>query len=621
MTLRILSMALIGLVIGLVAGLCSLTAPGERLENRYALGILYALRQPLQPPPGAVIIAIDKQTLAWLRDKSANDEKTNLLACMPGSAQSELDKIRGPGSLPRSVHACLLQELRRLGVSIAAFDILFSVPGNSEDDEKLAAALRGHGSAVILVGYERSVMRDGASELLVEREIRPLALFQQNAAAAGAFIVTRSGGPVYGYWRRVAGFEDTPSLPEEVLRLRVSQSEGKKINSLPDGSFRYLWLYGPPGSIETISARDILRGLASDRVLGTSTTSAAFIGASDPDTTNFPDAFPSFFQGPSDADMSGVELLATAYLNLLHGEHLQHLSTASSFGLIVLFALGLALVAQIRGRFAMFGVACAALLYLFIAAFLFARLRILLPLGTPLFIIAPLMWLLALAMRYRFARALIMHLMPAPVARRLLTSSVDEHGPMVAEDATVVFFDVIGSTTIAEKIPALEFSNLMNAYHETVTHNVGKHRGYVSAFAGDGVVVVFSKTDAGPDHAIFACRSILAVIKELGRMNNNNKNTGIPPLGIRVGVNSGMIAAGELGSRDRFNFSVVGDVVNLAARLEQLGKSLCSGEKDVILVGISAWRLASQDEFRFVDYGVCSIPGRESPEHVYRLAI
>ena len=114
MTLRILSMAFIGLVIGLVAGLFSLTAPGERLENRYALGILYALRQPLKPPPGAVIIAIDKQTLVWLRDKSANDEKTNLLACMPSSAQSELDKIRGPGSLPRSVHACLLQELRRL---------------------------------------------------------------------------------------------------------------------------------------------------------------------------------------------------------------------------------------------------------------------------------------------------------------------------------------------------------------------------------------------------------------------------------------------------------------------------------------------------------------------------
>ena len=214
-----LSASLLGLVVGLIAGFLSLTPFGAWIENRYALGLLYAIRQPVQAPPGAVVIGIDNQSLAWLRDPDAADEKSKLLACVTGNAARELSEVRGPGSLPRSVHACLLQELRRLGISVAAFDIIFSVPGPVEDDEKLAAAFRDLAPAVILVGYERSHIRDGASELLVEREIKPIAAFQQSASGVGAFVVTRTGGPVYGYMRRVAGFEDTKSFPEEILRL------------------------------------------------------------------------------------------------------------------------------------------------------------------------------------------------------------------------------------------------------------------------------------------------------------------------------------------------------------------------------------------------------------------
>ena len=94
------------------------------------------------------------------------------------------------------------------------------MPGVSEDDARLANAFREHGSVAILVGFDRSVVRDGASEVLVEREVRPFKLFTEKAAASGAFVVPRSGGPIYGYWRVVPGFVDTKSLPEVTLGLR-----------------------------------------------------------------------------------------------------------------------------------------------------------------------------------------------------------------------------------------------------------------------------------------------------------------------------------------------------------------------------------------------------------------
>src|SRR5688500_4619765 len=205
------------LVLAVLSALFSLTPLANRIEHQYALGLLYLFRQPVDPPPGATIIALDKQTLDWLRHPDEEKQRSELVRCLPASVRSNLEQIRGPGSLPRSLHACLLEKLKEIGFKVAVFDILFGVPGTSEDDARLAHAFRKHGSVAILVGFDRSVVRDGASEVLVEREVKPPQLFLQSVAASGAFIVPRSGGPIYGYWRVVPGFFDTKSLPEVAL--------------------------------------------------------------------------------------------------------------------------------------------------------------------------------------------------------------------------------------------------------------------------------------------------------------------------------------------------------------------------------------------------------------------
>jgi adenylate cyclase len=608
----------VGFAMAAFAWLFSLTPAANRIESQYALGLLYRLRGPVEPQSGAVIIAIDKATLTWLRESAAAPEDNRWLSCPPPQDLNELSEIRGPGDLPRSVHACLLEQLRHVGFPVVAFDILFAVKGNDEDDARLARALREHGATAILVGIERSTIRDGGSELLVEREVQPLAMFRDSAAATGTFVIPRSGGPVYGFLRAVPGFEGIRSLPDEAGRLFRSPAE-----DAPPGksAFEYLWLYGPPGSIETVSARDILSGEESDAVRSAASRSVAFVGASDPNTTDFQDVFPSFFRSGIGADISGVELAATAFLNAETGEILRRLPSAAEAALVVFIAFVFGFLARARAVYAMLAVPLTGMAYLLAAMFAFSNSRLLLPIGTPIFVVGPVAFVIAVFIRYRLARALIMRLAPAPAARRMLQRPTDHRSAAVAQDATVVFFDLIGSTAIAEKIPAVAYNALLSSYFDTVSDLVEKHRGLIATFSGDGITAVFTETDGGQNHAVRACHSVVAVLRSIGTINIDNSKNSLPPLHMRVGLNSGSVAEGEIGAHDRFNFSVVGDVVNLAARLEQLGKTLFPDEKDVVLVGEATHRMAAPAGLPFSECGVVQIRGREHPEQVYRLAI
>ena len=89
---------------------------------------------------------------------------------------------------------------------------------------------------------------------------------------------------------------------------------------------------------------------------------------------------------------------------------------------------------------------------------------------------------------------------------------------------------------------------------------------------------------------------------------------------MRFGLNSGEVAEGEIGAQERFNFSVMGDVVNLAARLEQLGKTLFPGDKNVILIGASTRSRVEGRGVVIENCGLQSIIGRKMKENVYRLA-
>jgi adenylate cyclase len=263
----------------------------------------------------------------------------------------------------------------------------------------------------------------------------------------------------------------------------------------------------------------------------------------------------------------------------------------------------------------------AALSYLAAAALVFSSLRLFLPVATPVFVVAPAALLVAIFIRYRFARALTMRLAPAPVAKRMLAKVTDHRDMAVSHEATVVFFDLIGSSGIGERLSPLDFSRLLNTYFDTVTVIVERHRGLISGYIGDGIMAVFRDSIRGQNHAVLACHAAVAAIRGISDVNTSNARNHFPQLRVRIGINSGRVAEGEIGARDRFNFSVVGDVVNLAARLERLGKRLFPGETNIVLVGRTTQRMCEHADLEFVDCGMRAIEGRERQEQVYRLIV
>lgn len=610
-----------GIAASVLAVLAHLTPFAHEIENRYGLGLLFSLRRPVPPPDGALVIAIDRQSIDWLRQSSANlpEEAPRLDSCIPAGARAQLERLKGPSSLPRSVYACLLRELSRLGVPVAVFDIMFSVPGLPEDDKMLAEAMRDHGATAILTGLERFAISKGGAGITVEQEKQAFPLIKESAAATGIFLVPRTQGFVHGYLRHARGLSESPSLIEVAQSLLDERGVAAGSRERHQSDFTYLWLYGPPGSIRTVPLRDFLTGEVPDDVRRAAARTVAFVGASDPSMVAYEDSFPSLYRNETDANISGVELAATAFLNLQTGHELRLPPWPLQIGIVFAFALALGLVATMAGASSVWAIAGLATMYLMAAFAAFAEWRLFLPVFVPIFVAAPIVTVLALVVRSRAAWALVKRLAPAPVARRLLNEPSRDRGEVVTSDATVAFFDIIGSTKLGEQIPDIPFGELMNDFHDAVTREVEACGGCVIAFAGDGMTALFGSSEAGPDHAFLACRSAISSVRQIRSLNVENAKRGIPPLGVRVGMNSGQVAEGSIGARDRFNFAVVGDAVNIASRLEQLGKTLFPNDQDVILVASATHQRASGRGLSFVACGAQKIPGRASDEFVFRL--
>ena len=468
-----------GAVMAICIGIFALTPIADRMEHRYGLGLLYGLRGPVAAPQGAIVVAIDRRTTAWLREISKNpgEEHRRLIACLPESVRDELGQLRGPGSLPRSVYACLLDEFRQHKFPVVAIDVLFSIEGEAEDDAAFATALKRHGGTILLVRFERSKVDVQGAEMLVERELQPHRVFRESAAATGSFLVPRAGGPPYGHWRRVPGFAGSKSLADHAFHLmRTHRSGAPPKAGETQSSFAYLWIYGPASSVVTVSMSDVLRGAVPEAILASAADTAVFVGASDPNTNDYIDLLPSFFEGRFGPNVAGVELAATAFLNMLRGHELHRLSPPVEAALILLFAFALGMAARGASGYALFAFPVIAAGFVLVASLLFNGQQLLLPVSTLAFVALPAAFLIAILVRYRFARTLVMRLAPAPVAQRLLKTLMNRRGAAVMTDATILFSDLIGSTKIGEQMSEMEFSTLLNTYYDTMTREIEAHR-------------------------------------------------------------------------------------------------------------------------------------------------
>ncbi len=181
--------------------------------------------------------------------------------------------------------------------------------------------------------------------------------------------------------------------------------------------------------------------------------------------------------------------------------------------------------------------------------------------------------------------------------------------------ATVLFVDIVGFTRLMEGQPPQLTINFLRVFHEHMAECIFRHGGTLDKFIGDGVMATFGTPDAQPDDEARALRCALDMVETVEGWNRGRRMRGLPPVRISVGAHVGPVLMGAIGSRNRLEYSAVGDTVNVASRLEQLSRS-----HDALVVTSAETLLAAgleeADAARFRAIGPVSVPGRAQPVEV-----
>ena len=201
---------------------------------------------------------------------------------------------------------------------------------------------------------------------------------------------------------------------------------------------------------------------------------------------------------------------------------------------------------------------------------------------------------------------------PSEVVRKVKTADERmELGYGEVREATIFFTDLEGFTTISETLSPEELIATLNAYFAVITEPIERHGGVINQFQGDAILATFNVPEDLADHAAHAIEAALEIQSVL---KGRTFGDGIV-LKSRIGINSGIVVGGLVGTGDRLGYTVHGDEVNLAARLEQINKE----HQTRIMVSERTRELAGPDKFSFKRIGSVTVRGRTVPTVIYTI--
>lgn len=181
-------------------------------------------------------------------------------------------------------------------------------------------------------------------------------------------------------------------------------------------------------------------------------------------------------------------------------------------------------------------------------------------------------------------------------------------------EVSVLFSDLRGFTTISETMAPDKVAAHLTEYFDAMTAAIFRHRGMVNDFIGDAVMAIFGAPLADPDHALHAVKAAADMERALAGLNERWKAVGLPVLRMGIGVHTGEVFAGNVGGRARMKYTIVGDPVNVASRVEGLNK-----ETGTTVLITEATRVLLGDRIDVRDCGAIPVKGRNEPVRVWEL--
>ncbi len=181
-------------------------------------------------------------------------------------------------------------------------------------------------------------------------------------------------------------------------------------------------------------------------------------------------------------------------------------------------------------------------------------------------------------------------------------------------EVTILFTDIAGYTTISDGMAPAELATLLNEYFEILVSIILEHQGTIDKFIGDAIMVFWNAPDIQARHSDLAIKCALEIQKKILEFNRERAQNSLPPLKTRIGIHTGTVLAGEIGSSQRLNYTIVGDSVNTAARLEALGKDI---NETLCISG--ATKIKCHDVYVWKNVGNIVLRGRAGQTKVYTI--
>ena len=462
--------------------------------------------------------------------------------------------------LPRRYHARLLDKLKSDGARLVLFDLIFEA--QTDDDAQFAAALRNAAPVVLVTAPSSS-----RQENLAAVQLTPLAPGLAEAAS-GVGLANLDLDDEDGVARALyAGFDVYPSAA-----VVVADRLGHPLTGDLDAQRRRLWLnyYCYPLDLRAVNFD---HALAADGLpAGYFRNKIVVIGERDNPADQF--QCPHRLRGEPPPPAAAVQAMSA--LNVLNGDWLTRRSHAWELTVIVLWGLliGAGLSSFRPWQAALFATLASGTLAA-MAVWTQIHWRVWWPWVVPAAAQSAVALLWAVGWQYavesrrrkKLRRAFAAYLSPY-MADRIANSEFDLSLGGKEVEATVMFTDLEGFTEMSEALAPAEVSKILTTYFNQTTRLILEQDGTIIKYMGDAVMAVWGAPVADPKHAE---RAVLAAwdMSEAGKMEVEGRR-----LRTRLGVNSGMVLAGNLGSDFRFDYTLIGDTTNFAARLEGLNKPL-----------------------------------------------
>lgn len=510
---------------------------------------------------------------------------------------------------PRSVHAALLQRLHDEGAAAVGLDIVFADPSTEAEDAALAQAIAETGPVVLAATREKIDSSNAALWL----DVMPLQRFLDAGADAGDAGVEPDDDFVV---RRVP-------VAREGFALRLAQRAAEARGKLPVlRHFDWIGYRGPRGTFDTRSYYQALEpgllpaGFFKNKIVlvGRSARTATELSRSQADLFNSP-----FGTAGGERLFPGVELQATLVDNYLTGGGLRTVPEGWTLALVALLvplllwgnrrlhpagaaALAAALVAAIAGA----------------SWWLFGRFQLwwppLLPAAAALAVYgaAALAGYAFVRRRARQTRAMFAQYVPPAVVSRLIAQPELMRLGGEAREVTLMFTDLANFTTLSEQLSAEQTVEVLTAYFNAMTPIVHATGGTVDKFIGDAVMAFWGAPLDDPQHAEHAVTAAISMQQAMQVLVADLRARGLPPIHMRIGLHTGRVVVGNVGSEQRFSYTAIGDAVNLAARLEGANKAFGTG---ILLSAATAAQLPSSVALRALDDVV--VKGKTEPVRVF----